>query len=86
MTMYNTIPDPAKNKPRQLHAVRDAIVPVLEQLEGRNLFSASVESFTLIDANTDQPLMTLSDGATLNLTTLPSRDLNIRANVTGGSG
>jgi hypothetical protein len=43
-----------------------------------------VISFTLINADTDQPIATfdpLNDGATLNLATLPTRNLNIRANT-----
>ena len=44
----------------------------------------AVESFTLINADTDQPIATfnsLSNGATLNLAMLPTRNLNIRANT-----
>jgi pectate lyase len=51
----------------------------------------AVVSFTLMNADTDQPIAAfnpLTDGATLNLATLPTRNLNIRANtspVTVGS-
>jgi glucose/arabinose dehydrogenase len=44
----------------------------------------SVTSFTLINADTDQPIAgydPIASGATLNLATLPSRNLNIRANT-----
>ena len=44
----------------------------------------SVASFTLIDADTDQPIAgfdPIASGATINLATLPSRQLNIRANT-----
>jgi PKD repeat protein len=44
----------------------------------------SVVSFTLINADTDLPVAgfdPLNDGATLNLATLPTRNLNIRANT-----
>jgi hypothetical protein len=44
----------------------------------------AVVSFTLINANTDQPIATfnpLNSGVTLNLATLPTRNLNIRANT-----
>ena len=44
----------------------------------------AVISFTLINADTDQPIATfnpLNNGATLNLATLPTRNLNIRANT-----
>jgi MYXO-CTERM domain-containing protein len=43
-----------------------------------------VDSFTLIDADTDQPTIDpLADGATVNLAFLSSKNLNIRANVSG---
>ncbi len=45
----------------------------------------AVTSFTLFNADTDQPLAgydPLPSGATLNLATLPTRNLNIRANTT----
>jgi hypothetical protein len=44
----------------------------------------AVVSFTLINADTDQPITTfnpLNSGITLNLATLPTRNLNIRANT-----
>jgi pectate lyase len=44
----------------------------------------AVTSFTLINADTDQPIATfdpLNNGVTLNLDTLPTRNLNIRANT-----
>ncbi|MCB2380503.1 lamin tail domain-containing protein, partial [Hymenobacter sp. BT635] len=40
-----------------------------------------VATFTLINADTEQDLLTLSAGAVLNLATLPTRNLNIRANT-----
>ncbi|QNF34136.1 hypothetical protein HUW51_15920 [Adhaeribacter swui] len=40
-----------------------------------------VVSFTLINADTDQPIQTISNGATLNLATLQTKNLNIRANT-----
>jgi hypothetical protein len=40
----------------------------------------SVDSFTLVDADTDRDVMTLSDGATFDLSKLPRR-LNVRANT-----
>ncbi|WP_247237862.1 PKD domain-containing protein [Telluribacter sp. SYSU D00476] len=40
----------------------------------------SVASFTLINADTDQPIRELTANDVLNLTTLPTRNLNIRAN------
>src|SRR5215217_9499882 len=61
---------------------------VVEHLEGRTLLAksstAAVQSFTLIDADTDRPIATfspLTGGATIDLATLPTRHLNIRANT-----
>jgi hypothetical protein len=48
----------------------------------------AVTSFTLVNADTDQDLGPLSNGATVNLASLPTRNLNVRANtspVTVGS-
>jgi MYXO-CTERM domain-containing protein len=48
-----------------------------------------VTSLTLINADSDQPIGTfdpLLDGDTLNLAFLPTRNLNIRANVAGNAG
>ncbi|HYE99009.1 MAG TPA: DUF5060 domain-containing protein, partial [Planctomycetota bacterium] len=45
----------------------------------------AVSSLTLINADTDQPIAgfdPIANGATLNLDTLPTRNLNIRANTT----
>ncbi|MEK9201132.1 MAG: PA14 domain-containing protein, partial [Patescibacteria group bacterium] len=44
----------------------------------------SITSFTLINANTEQPIASfdpIPEGATLNLSTLPTTNLNIRANA-----
>jgi hypothetical protein len=41
----------------------------------------AVTTFTLVNADTDQDIQTLANGATLNLATLPTRNLNIRANT-----
>jgi pectate lyase len=49
-----------------------------------NPASQAVISFTLINAITDQPILSfdpLNSGVTLNLATLPTRNLNIRANT-----
>jgi hypothetical protein len=40
-----------------------------------------VTSFTLVNADTDQDIQTLTPGAVINLSTLPTRNLNIRANT-----
>ncbi|MDF1505525.1 hypothetical protein, partial [Roseisolibacter sp. H3M3-2] len=45
----------------------------------------AVTSFTLIDADTDQPIAgydPIANGASLNLNALPTRNLNVRANTT----
>jgi hypothetical protein len=50
--------------------------------------AVAVVSFTLVNADSDQDLETLTDGATLNLASLPTHNLNVRANtspVTVGS-
>ncbi|RYU74628.1 hypothetical protein EWM57_20380, partial [Hymenobacter persicinus] len=39
----------------------------------------TVTSFTLVNADTDQDIQTLAPGAVINLSTLPTRNLNIRA-------
>lgn len=52
------------------------------------LVGATVARFTLIDADTDQPVPgqeTLLDGAVLNLALLPHRRLSVRAETTGGT-
>jgi hypothetical protein len=38
-----------------------------------------VSALTLIDADSDQPIMTMTDGMTLTLADLPTRNLNVRA-------
>ncbi|MDQ3291412.1 MAG: Ig-like domain-containing protein, partial [Bacteroidota bacterium] len=40
-----------------------------------------ITSFTLINADTEQPIQTIANGATLNLATLPTKNLNIRADT-----
>jgi hypothetical protein len=52
----------------------------------RNTDISSITSYTLINATTDQAIQTLSNGAVLNLATLPSRSLNIRANTSTNAG
>jgi hypothetical protein len=50
--------------------------------------SLSVTSLALINADTDQPIAgynPIAEGATLNLNTLPTRNLNIRANTNPGT-
>jgi len=45
----------------------------------------SISSLTLINADTDQAIMTLKDGATLDLAKLPTRNLNVSATTAGGT-
>src|SRR5439155_10601426 len=42
----------------------------------------TIDSFTLMDSITDQPIMTITEGTTIDLATLPHRSLNVRANTT----
>ncbi|QMU29027.1 PKD domain-containing protein [Adhaeribacter radiodurans] len=46
--------------------------------------SQQVGSFTLINADNGQPIQTLTGGTALNLATLPTKNLNIRANTSPG--
>jgi hypothetical protein len=57
--------------------------PVAEPLEDRRLFNA-VDSLSVIDAQTDQVVMTLNQGDTINLAEFPPNQLTIRANVDQG--
>ncbi|GAA4341535.1 malectin domain-containing carbohydrate-binding protein [Flaviaesturariibacter amylovorans] len=50
-------------------------------VNGAPASTQAVSTFTLINADTDQDLFTIADGATLDLATLPTRNLNIRANT-----
>ncbi|MFD2515172.1 heparin lyase I family protein [Pontibacter locisalis] len=43
--------------------------------------TSKVTSLTLVNADTDQDIMELKQGATLNLASLPTKNLNIRANT-----
>ncbi|WP_457068143.1 InlB B-repeat-containing protein [Hymenobacter sp. UYAg731] len=45
----------------------------------------SVTSYTLVNADTNGDIQTLTTGATLNLATLPTRNLNVRANTNPGT-
>ena len=54
-----------------------SITAAFTQISGQQ-----VSSFTLVNADTDLDLQALAPGAVLNLATLPTRNLNIRANTT----
>jgi hypothetical protein len=65
------------------------VAATCDDLERRVLFAVAptVTSFTLINADTDQPIVgfaPLVHGATIDLSALPTRRLNIRANVGSG--
>lgn len=45
-----------------------------------------VTSFTLVNAETDMDIMTIEDGANIFLSSLPTNQLNVRANVAGAVG
>ena len=48
------------------------------------IYPATVSGFTLVNADSDKDLMTLKDGDTIRMATLPSLRLNIRANASPG--
>ncbi|MFC6223002.1 PQQ-dependent sugar dehydrogenase [Hymenobacter artigasi] len=47
--------------------------------------NCNATSFTLVDADADVDIQALTNGAILNLATLPTRNLNIRANANPGT-
>ncbi|NJB70428.1 surface protein [Saonia flava] len=48
-----------------------------------NSYGQSIVGFTLINSDTNEDLMEITEGAEINLLELPSESFNIRANVTG---
>ena len=56
------------------------------RLVGNGVTAAAqqVTSFTLVNADTDTDILTMTPGIVLNLATLPTRNLNIRANTSPG--
>ncbi|RDC63726.1 T9SS type A sorting domain-containing protein [Adhaeribacter pallidiroseus] len=52
-----------------------------EEPKGPTIINQKVESFTLVNADTELDILTITDGMTLNLATLPTRNLNIRTNT-----
>src|SRR3954463_16322768 len=46
--------------------------------------SAGVTGWTLLNADDNTEIATFTTGATINLRTLPTRNLNVRADTTGG--
>jgi len=72
LVTYNVM-DAAGNA--AVEVIRSVIVEAPEKL--------SVFAFVLVDANTNKDIMSLSDGAIIDLSTLPSQKLTIRAEATG---
>ena len=56
---------------------------VCEPLDPRRLMDAAVSGFTLINADTDQPIGALADGAVLDLSKLPTTNLNVLVTANG---
>lgn len=61
--------------------INSTVTPAPVVVEGVLATVQQVVSFTLVNADTDKDIITLTPGATLNLATLPTRNLNIRANT-----
>jgi hypothetical protein len=59
----------------------DALLHLTSSTSSSTPFNGAIVSFTLINADSDQDIGPLSDGTTLNLATLPTHDLNVRANT-----
>src|SRR5438874_2726359 len=59
---------------------------VLEAMESRQLMSAAITALTLVNADTAQNIGPFTNGMTLNLSTLPTKSLNVRADVATGTG
>lgn len=63
--------------------------PFCEALESRRLLAGvtpSVTALKLIDADTNQPIQTIGNGATIDLSKLATKHLNVQAIVSGGVG
>src|SRR2546430_2434391 len=58
---------------------------VIETLESRQFLTGAVASLTLVNADTGKDLFTLNNNATVNLATIATKHLNVRANVSGQS-
>jgi beta-glucanase (GH16 family) len=59
---------------------------VIDALEPRRLMSVAVTSLILMNADTGKDIETLTSGVTLNLKTLPTRHLNVRAALSADAG
>src|SRR5258708_6134098 len=58
---------------------------MLEHLESRQLMSVAVTRLELVNADTGKDILALKTGITLNLATLPTKHLNVRADVGTGT-
>lgn len=65
----------------QVSTLESAFESTLESTPTTESVVPVVISFTLIDADTDMPLLVLNDYALINLAAFPTRNLNIRADV-----
>lgn len=59
----------------------NTLLPVCLAGAGATAAAASITSFTLVNADTDLDLFSLTPGIVLDLAALPTRNLNIRANT-----
>src|SRR4051812_25135397 len=62
---------------------------VCEPLEARRLLAVAAPTVTalkLINADTNQPIQTIGNGAVLDLSKLPTKHLNVQAITSGGAG
>ncbi|MDQ3289851.1 MAG: polysaccharide lyase, partial [Bacteroidota bacterium] len=59
--------------------------PVADENPG-STSGQKVESFTLVNADTDKDIRTIGNGATIKLSSLPTKNINIRANTNSTSG
>lgn len=76
--LITTIPSIAHNVPRWNGG---PAVLLNTQGDPSEPINVSVATLTLIDTDTNEEIATLQDGDVLNLATLPSRNLNIRADM-----
>ena len=58
----------------------DANIPIVLTVEAPNVLS--IHSFTLVDADTNQDIMEPTEGSVIDVSSLPTENLNIRANAT----
>ena len=71
------------NNNKLQHRTRVLERACFEALEDRQLMSMSVVDFELVNADTDAKIMTLKNGAVLDVSKLPTRNVTIKANKDG---